>query len=58
MNVSINTIMEKLVARNIVSSSMSGKLLFDISKKLVFGISEKVGVAKKAKLWFDIHKNK
>ena len=35
VNVNINTIMEKLVARNIVSSSMSGKLLFDISEKLV-----------------------
>ena len=31
VNVNINTIMEKLVARNIVSSSMGGTLLFDIS---------------------------
>ena len=39
--------MEKLVARNIVSSSMRGKLLFDISEQLVLGRSGKLVLLKR-----------
>ena len=63
----INTIIDKLVARNMrVGSSVSKKLPIEISEKLLFGISEKLlfDISKKLvcdiseELLFDKHKNK
>ena len=55
----INTIIDKLVVRNMrVGSSVSKKLLIEISEKLLFDISKKLVCDIIEELLFDKHKNK